>query len=932
MNSLHEKVYQLIEECRLEFPDFYFLYRQNDRKIKDKETTKFQEGTWFQGNENYAFVGLYDRSGGANMTRSMGLVFTLDQDLLRCYIELSHKGEEDLKVVEFYHEMMEMIGGFTEVKKEGYHRLFSTTNVRDAIKQFLQNEKPKIDQLIRDRQLDHLFITKNKFEKIRTRILAHRAKSNSKSHLLNPYIEQYKLLIQNKLPNQEYLELYKWETVQHFQENWGDSISEDTILENLKGAFDRPNNNLWSGSHYLPFKMLLVFAEEQAIVIAEMFKNLYDEKVDLYERIEYFQRKAEIVNDNLHPNQKLQHHQSKRAVMLYLALKYPDKYYLYKNGMYNDFCNITGFEPPPGKGKKYKYEILKTYTAMCDSVRSILIADQELMQIHQRLLPEHITFNDKCYLLTQDFIYCVTTYLKPSKVQQIKTTNDMENIHPLNQILFGPPGTGKTYSTIDRVVELLAPELYRADDHQLNKVAYQQLKEEGRVAFTTFHQSMSYEDFVEGIKPRTGENNEVYYEIEEGIFKEMVSRAKSTTKLLSQTGVAKPYIESSILEKANFYKISLGDSTKPEDEVIYDYCIENNCIAIGYGNDIDFTEATNQEEIEKHFTENGITLKERNDYGVIAIKCLKIWMKAGDIVFVSNGNRKCKAIGLIDGDYFYNLETSINYTQFRKVKWLYTDLDLDVKSIYKSWFSQQTIYGMYKNKVKLDFFSEQKNKTNNNKFALIIDEINRGNVSEIFGELITLLEADKREGAKEELSVVLPYSKTEFSVPSNLFIIGTMNTADRSVEALDTALRRRFSFVEVAPDPNLLADIEVEAIDFPKLLRTINQRIEKLLNKDYMIGHAYFMALKDAEHPKAVLKRIFADKIVPLLQEYFYGSFGKIQLVLGRIFVKKEEQQEVQFAEADFIGVDYQDRAIYHIADINATDFDIVKAVKSIYA
>jgi hypothetical protein len=180
-----------------------------------------------------------------------------------------------------------------------------------------------------------------------------------------------------------------------------------------------------------------------------------------------------------------------------------------------------------------------------------------------------------------------------------------------------------------------------------------------------------------------------------------------------------------------------------------------------------------------------------------------------------------------------------------------------------------------------------------NRYAIFIDEINRGNVSAIFGELITLIETDKRSGAKNELNIKLPYSKTVFSVPSNLDIYGTMNTADRSVEALDTALRRRFEFKEMMPDLNVIEDEEVDGILLKDVLKKINQRIELLVDRDHTIGHSYFVDVNTSKK----LANAFNNKIVPLLQEYFYGDYGKIGLVLGKGFVDKQINDKVNFAD-----------------------------------
>jgi len=177
-----------------------------------------------------------------------------------------------------------------------------------------------------------------------------------------------------------------------------------------------------------------------------------------------------------------------------------------------------------------------------------------------------------------------------------------------------------------------------------------------------------------------------------------------------------------------------------------------------------------------------------------------------------------------------------------------------------------------------------------NNYALFIDEINRGNVSAIFGELITLIEKDKRLGEENELKVKLPYSRTEFGVPPNLYLIGTMNTADRSVEALDTALRRRFSFEEIMPKPELFAEVAVAGFNLQEVLETINLRIEALFDRDHTIGHSYFFKVKDATNKEEALKQVFKDNIIPLLQEYFYGDYSRIGLVLGEGFVKQAGQ------------------------------------------
>jgi len=226
-----------------------------------------------------------------------------------------------------------------------------------------------------------------------------------------------------------------------------------------------------------------------------------------------------------------------------------------------------------------------------------------------------------------------------------------------------------------------------------------------------------------------------------------------------------------------------------------------------------------------------------------------------------------------------------------------------------------------KNFKKIDNDNSKKN------FVLIIDEINRGNIASIFGELITLIEDDKRKGEAEELSVKLPYSKQDFTVPKNLYIIGTMNTADRSVEALDSALRRRFVFNEMQPDETLL-NKDFFGINLQEVLKWINLRIEKLIDKDHKIGHSYFMNLET----EIDLQNAFKNKIIPLLEEYFYGDFAKIGLVLGADFISKNNFEENIFKKIeDFENyTDFENRIIYKTTVPESID-EFINAVKNIY-
>lgn len=216
----------------------------------------------------------------------------------------------------------------------------------------------------------------------------------------------------------------------------------------------------------------------------------------------------------------------------------------------------------------------------------------------------------------------------------------------------------------------------------------------------------------------------------------------------------------------------------------------------------------------------------------------------------------------------------------------------------------------------------------NENWALFIDEINRGNISNIFGELITLIEDDKRAGEENELSAILPYSKTKFTVPKNLFIIGTMNTADRGIEAIDSALRRRFSFIEVKPQPELLTDdngeaLKIEGVNLVTLLKVINERLLVLVGKDSLIGHSYLMKLGDISD----LQHVFKNKIIPLLEEYFYNDRKKIGMVLGDSFVKTtDKEKKITFAKGFENDELLDDTEIYIIKNpLEATPEDFIR-------
>jgi len=319
---------------------------------------------------------------------------------------------------------------------------------------------------------------------------------------------------------------------------------------------------------------------------------------------------------------------------------------------------------------------------------------------------------------------------------------------------------------------------------------------------------------------------------------------------------------------------------------IYDECIEKGIALLGFGANADYSGVQSRQEVHDRYRSQGEDIS-IEDYGVAAVHTFVRLVKPGDLILVSEGNLKLRAIGEIVGEYHrVEREGADSYSQARSVRWLrvYSPA-LPYSAALDKRFMMKSIYELRPGTVNLDRLDRLLNSdapaaSAAQPHVLIIDEINRGSVSRIFGELITLIEPSKREGSPEMLEVVLPYSKDRFSVPGNVYLIGTMNTADRSLTGLDIALRRRFDFVEMPPRPDLLTGVSVGGVPLKPLLEIMNQRIEALLDRDHALGHAYFMALSNGD-PLDNLARVFRNQIIPLLQEYFFEDWERIHWVLN---------------------------------------------------
>lgn len=420
---------------------------------------------------------------------------------------------------------------------------------------------------------------------------------------------------------------------------------------------------------------------------------------------------------------------------------------------------------------------------------------------------------------------------------ELNDTRSEPHAAPVNLILYGPPGTGKTYTTAAEAVRLCDGER-STDDPETVRRRYGELVRTGQIRFVTFHQSYAYEDFVEGLRPTTGETEDGLPSAgfrlvpKLGVFREIATLAEQARNATAEVG----HGQVADLDRRRFWKMALG--AKDTEEHVYQTAVAGHYVALGWGGDVDFSdprfakiEAVKQEWC-AHYPDDTTPSHTSQPWK------FRNAMKVGDIVIVPYGNTTFRAVAEITGDYYFELGEDGTYNHRRKVRWLLVlDEPLPLDTIVEGNFTMRTLYELPRDRIRVEALQRLiggpapvVGSRRPDQFVLIIDEINRANVSKVFGELITLLEPDKRLGRDNALTVTLPYSGDTFGVPDNLHVIGTMNTADRSIALLDTALRRRFAFRELAPQPELLRS-DVDGIDLAAVLSVLNARIEYLVDR-----------------------------------------------------------------------------------------------------
>jgi mcrBC restriction endonuclease system, mcrB subunit len=659
-------------------------------------------------------------------------------------------------------------------------------------------------------------------------------------------------VFRNGKPFNGYYEEYKWDLLDRSE---GKDVL--AVFDGLRGenVIDNPRTD----------SVIKYLVDNKADKTRVCCQHLTDESVSLNERLAAF--KSEI--KALCPSKWKNTANDERTASGLLTCVYPETYTFYKDEIYKNICDYFGYTSRKA-GKKYEHflELINGF------VKSY---GEEIQQI---MLNEIKGFKNKpLNLAVQTLFWCMKDYMKEELKNKMTTETNNSSKETWyddvvrtwerrkNVVLYGAPGTGKTYDVPELAVRLCDPAFMATDPSREEIVSrYNQLKREKRIAFTTFHQSLDYEDWIEGLRPFVNENNQVTYEIESGIFKKLCEEAERPVVKDKQVGIA---------DNAVVWKVSLAGTG---DNPVRSDCMKNSYIRIGWDG-------------------YGPVISDETDWSVYNGEGKQILdayinkMKVGDIVMSCYSSQTIDAIGVVVGDYEFE-DKFPNYKRVRRVNWLVKNINENIVEMNDG--KTMTLGTVYRlNSITLDnvksilekYNTSSKMEENDKAYVMVIDELNRGNVSKVFGELITLLEADKRKGRINAESVVLPYSKKAFHIPNNVYLIATMNTADRSLGSLDYAIRRRFAFIAEKP-----FGLEVEGFNedlFEKVsslfvknfdeykesgwdqtmkLEPADTLSEEYKPEDVWIGHSYFL-MQDEEGEDNTSNCLLYE-IIPLLEEY----------------------------------------------------------------
>ncbi len=786
-------------------------------------------------------------------------------------------------------------------------------------------------------------------------------------------------------------EAYKYLAIDTFRKNWDIEAADFNGM--FRASFSKVANLLYQNSWGFISKAAEHFPEE----VRKMFRKLYDDHLELPERIRSIQNEAKELEAKVRSvlqRDNINHQQDERTISVYLAFRYPERYALYKADYYRTFCELLNVETTK-TGDRFPH-----FQTLADEIlKKGLLDDKELLETHRQFYPEP-EWDDK-FLMFQNILY-------------VTFKEDLRELSLVEYLRkFDRTALEEYYSFLDQIIAKFE---LNSDDQRL---VFNQRP--ASIAFTigqryvykimtnrngTLFGAISEAPFSNKYRPYDGSPTAVLSETadipdilknSEQIFKAInreLDRSLSSgfTKYnhaeLQRMAFDQEFRNEMLeqMDDAPTAKLTVAEQPTsygkgPQNLILYGAPGTGKTYALRNDYFPQYTISEQSVTPEMYFEEvvGGLTW-----WQVIAIALLEMgpskvtdihenrWVaKKAQLSESKNvratiwGNLQFHTIQESDTVKYAQRQAPLIFDKMQDKKWMLLEAELreqapdlfdlvetvnnfsakpkkEIKHYMFTTFHQSFSYEdfiegikpvMEDGKDELSYtiengvFKDLCLKAQNdhaNRYAIFIDEINRGNVSQIFGELITLIEPDKRIGAANELRVKLPYSKREFGVPLNVDIIGTMNTADRSVEALDTALRRRFSFVEMQPDPEVLEDSTYDDVNLSQLLRVINQRIELLLDKDHQIGHSYFIGIENLDQ----LKQVFRNKVIPLLEEYFYGDYGKIGLVLGGAFVYREEAV-AQFARNFSYDNDFmEEKTVYRFT--SAEDWD-EQAFISIY-
>lgn len=595
------------------------------------------------------------------------------------------------------------------------------------------------------------------------------------------------------------------------------NIDDENFLEMFKISYQKAANLLRS-RQYEPLKGAVNFIETNPDKARKLFKMLYQEEIRKDNLEEIYSDFTEAFNSDLEKTSIYK--QDLHSVSIYLSFKYPNNYFIYKKSVYNGFKNLVGFED---KKSKLKIQPMKNNDNLFLMILSVVKEDEELLKMHRARLEEDCYQDEAFHFLAQDIAYF------GSKIANSKYHPSLEEYDPgisaetWRQMLKDESVTSADTLKMLKMMFELGGESTCAKLAETYGNTYNHYNLLGSSYGKKIKEKMDCPAFIENGQER-------YYPIP-FVGRDVLESGKKrfSWKLRNELEEALENMENTDI------KIEESKTDIPLNTILYGppgtgktYNSVIYAVAIVEDKPLKDVENEAYEDVTKRY----------NEY---------------------------KENGLIE---FTTFHQSYGYEEF--IEGIRPVMNSDCGDV-----QYEISSGAFK-----EFCEKAENTYNKTNRVFIIDEINRGNISKIFGELITLIEPTKRLGQLEGMKAVLPYSQKLFGVPDNVYIIGTMNTADRSISTIDTALRRRFRFKEMMPDAEVLNDVVIDGIAVKDMLVRMNKRITVLYDREHTIGHAYFTSLK--ENPTIdTLAEIFRNSVIPLLQEYFYEDYEKIRLVLG---------------------------------------------------